>query len=266
MPDLRPGTTVEAHKKDRERQLLRAFGSVYPHIPSGQLDDFERPDFVLSADEGTVMGVELVDYVRGQGEGERGSTELMDEKDHEAVVREAEAMFSAENRASVQVNVSWHPGRHLKKSHQGTLAAALAELVERNAPREVLEPAAIERDQLRKTPLRRFVADVFVTRLTGKGKGAWVSFESTWPEVGEEEIQRILDSKDEKVEGYREHVCQHYETCDAVWLVIVAEGRYAASLVDLSDTVESHRFRTSFDKAVFWDKLNRTVITLHESP
>ncbi|MFW6135400.1 MAG: hypothetical protein ACOC7N_01105 [Chloroflexota bacterium] len=66
MRNLRMGTTVKTDKKRRERRLLAAFGSVYSPFPSGRLGGFERPDFVLCTDAGTVIGIELVDYVRGQ--------------------------------------------------------------------------------------------------------------------------------------------------------------------------------------------------------
>lgn len=266
MSRLRTGATLRTEKKDRERQLLRRFASRHPgYVPSGQLDDFERPDFVLSTDDGTVVGMELIDYVRGQTDNEGGSTDLKDEKDHEAVAGQAENMFNARNGASVEVHLIWHPGRHLRKSDRTPLASALAELVEANVPEKALETNFIEDQQLRGTRLRRYLSDVLVTRLPGRGRGVWSSFESAWTAVSEEELQSILDSKEEDVRGYHENLIEEYDACEAIWLLIVAEGRYAASLVDLPRSAESRRYRTSFDKAFFWDMVRDTVLALHDS-
>lgn len=265
MTSLRTRDLTQNDKKERERLLLVELASAQSDFPSGALDDFERPDFVLSTDDGEVIGIELVRYFRGQTTGQGGSIDLKDEKDHESVVRKAQTMFEAETNVSLQVSLLWYPGRHLHKSSLMELSIDLTELVRKNLPRRLLELVEVPRSQIAGTQLRRYVADILVVKLREGASSLWSSGESTWPEVSVGEIQGVLDPKNRDVQEYRQHVLRVYGRCSAIWLVVVAEGRYAASLVHLPDEVTGHRFRTPFERVLFWDRLGQTTVALLQS-
>ena len=56
-------------KKARERQLFDEVAQMYPEFPEGEIIEGESPDFQIHQDT-RVIGVEIVDYVRGQNKGE----------------------------------------------------------------------------------------------------------------------------------------------------------------------------------------------------
>jgi hypothetical protein len=55
-------------KKALERLSLEEAAAIYPDFPSGNVIETERPDFLISSDS-RVTGIEVVNYVRGQGAG-----------------------------------------------------------------------------------------------------------------------------------------------------------------------------------------------------
>ena len=56
-------------KKARERLFLNEVVTLYPDFPFGSIINTERPDFLIM-NNSQVIGIEVVDYIRGQNSGE----------------------------------------------------------------------------------------------------------------------------------------------------------------------------------------------------
>ena len=55
-------------KKKRERRFLDEFIQLYPAFPIGKVKCHESPDFLIEL-ETQMLGIEIIDFVRGQNEG-----------------------------------------------------------------------------------------------------------------------------------------------------------------------------------------------------
>lgn len=239
-----------ATKKDRERDQLKDLRSVYPAFPSGEIIDHEAPDFLIPTKSGTI-GIELVDYVRGQGES-GGSAERRHEELCERIIRMAQTEFEAKHDLPLYVHFFWYPNRHPSRALAHTLACSAAVLVARCIPEETYAFVSAGPDELAGTPLAPFLHRVYVVRLKASEGSLWTRTACCWPEVAVEELQELISSKDVRVERYRKQ-------CDSVWLVIVvdpiaADGFRLSSLATLLPSIRQHRFQTCFDRVVFFDR------------
>ena len=79
-------------KKHRELSFLNEFRTLIPDFPRGQVRPADPPDFLI-VDAGRVVGIELVDYVRGDASG--GSLVRKAERDREVVAEIARSAFEA---------------------------------------------------------------------------------------------------------------------------------------------------------------------------
>jgi hypothetical protein len=216
------------------------------------VEDFEGPDFLVHAEHDKTVGIEIVDYVRGQGV--QGSVHRRDEELHQQVADEAKSRFEEEASVTLEAHFIWHPGRHLKKSLVTPLACQAVEVVKDHMPIDLLQTVIIHSDQFSK-PLRRYLHSLFLVRLSGAKPTIWSSGEGDFIGVSAEEVQSVVDLKNEKAEDYRQH-------CDRIWLLIVADGSYVSSMVELLPEVRAHSFEADFDKVIFWDRLQRRSVGL----
>jgi hypothetical protein len=239
-------------KKQRERSLLNEFKSIYSDFPSGQIIEFEEPDFLVPTEMG-IIGIELVDYVRGQSK--NGSVLRRDEKLRERIANEAKAEFEAKHQTPLMVQIHWYGHRHLSKADVRLLASSAAELIEKCVPPEIFDMVRVGRERLAGTPLERFVPFIHVTRVRTAEQSSWSSTESGWIEVFVEELEELISLKDAKIDAY-------LQNCAIPWLIIVADRGHISSSVALPDTVKQYPFQTRFDRVIFWNRLNQSVITL----
>lgn len=239
-------------KKERERSLLNEFKSIYSDFPNGQIIESEEPDFLVPTEMG-ITGIELVDYVRGQGK--NGSVLRRDEKLRERIANEAKVEFEASHQVPLMVLFSWYGHRRLSKADVKPLAGSAAELVERCIPQETFGDLHVGREQLVGTPLEEFVPFIRITRVRTTDQSLWSSTESGWIDVFVGELQELISLKDAKIDVY-------LQNCASPWLMIIADRGYVSSSVALSDTVKQYPFQTRFDRVILWDRLNQSVITL----
>jgi len=240
-------------KKKRERLLLEELRSVYSGFPAGRIEEFEGPDFLVYTEGGEIVGVELVDYVRGQSE--KGSANRRDEQLRQRVVGEAKARLEEEILVALEVHFIWHPHRCLDRNSVTSLAVQVAEVVKRNIPLNVLGTATVHADQFAELS-RKHLHSLHLVRLRDTSLTLWSSVEGGWTEVSTGEIQSLVASKNERVGSYRQN-------CNKIWLLIVADGRHISSCVDLHTDVYAYPFETGFDEVIFWDRLRRSSVALH---
>lgn len=238
------GQLPMARKKDRERNQLKALKSIYPGFPCGTIVDHEAPDFLIRTDSETV-GIELVDYVRGQGD-PGGSVARRDEVVRLRIAEMAKAEFEATHGVTLEVHFFWYPHRHPSKSIAKLLASEIAGLVSRFIPQETHVRATVKRDQLGGTPLEEYLHSVFIVRLKNSGSGVWSEVASAWVEVAIDELQQLIGSKDIKIDQYS-------KVCDSVWLVIVTDELHLSSFAELVAHVKRHRFQTDFGRVIWFD-------------
>ena len=115
------------NKKDRERLFLEEVTSIFPDFAGVTFTDSERPDFLVTTGD-KVIGVELVDYVRGQDKG--GSPDRRNEIILKRVADEARAVFESQHSEPLMVHFLRHSHRHLRKSEVGDMAKDAASVIE----------------------------------------------------------------------------------------------------------------------------------------
>lgn len=241
-------------KKSRERTLLKELRPKVPGFPQGEITDSEGPDFLVRGEDGETVGIELVDYVRGQSE--NGSPLRQDESLRARILTEAKSRFESEDEAlSLEVHFSWFPRVHLKKDFITSLASQITTLVRTNIPPNVHDMVCIDAREFPK-PLNRYLRRIILVRLHETTSSHWSSVGAGWIAVSLEEIQSLINAKGQKLADYRKN-------CDKVWLVIVADGKSISSQVDLPADIHKFPIETDFDEIIFWDRCEAKVVPLN---
>src|SRR5215203_5794952 len=100
-------------KKEWERRYLKRVTALYGGLPSGTVSADEEPDFLVWSGEKN-CGIELVQYVRGQGKG--GSRLRWREELHDQIVASAQKKHEARSLTALSVHVHWFHHRELRGS------------------------------------------------------------------------------------------------------------------------------------------------------
>ena len=156
----------------------------------------------------------------------------------EGVMTEAYHEYRGLGGSPVKVAVRWNGDPPTSALERRALARQLAELVARHSPTEptgfILRahkdlPSGVEAIYLEWSPVDR-------------GRNWWngndTHVELTTPAA----LQSVLDRKERKWLRYQ-------TTCDAVWLLIAADAHFASTWVEVSETLLSHSYRSSFGRA-----------------
>jgi hypothetical protein len=101
--------------KERERTILREFEAVCADFPSGRLIEHEEPDFLI-LNNGRTIGLDLVDYVRGQrfGRDSGGSALRREDNNKEKVARLGKKKYEAICHVPLSVTFDWKGLRYLR--------------------------------------------------------------------------------------------------------------------------------------------------------
>ena len=240
-------------KKALERRFLEEVATIYPDLPSGSVIETERPDFLISSDS-RVTGIEVVNYVRGQGSG--GSDHRRNEVLWRQIADEARRIFESNNSDPLMVHFSWHSNRYPRKADVPEIAANVAETVERYVPNAVFERTQISGDNFLHTLANMYLDSIHITRVRNTGQAIWASIGAGFVSVSAPELQSILTSKNSKVREY-------LQRCDEVWLLIVADGQYISSTGELlPEGTPSSQFQSAFQRVLFYDRWNKQITSL----
>lgn len=240
-------------KKALERYFLEEVAAIYADFPTGSIVNGERPDFLVLGDS-QVTGIEVVRYVRGQDA--RGSDHRRNEVLWQQIADEARHEFESNHSDPLMVHFVWHPNRCPRKVDVSLIAASAAEAVGQNVPQALLERTQISDESFVRTPLYKFVDSIYVTRVKNVRQVIWSFISAGFVSVSVNELQPLLASKNTKVQAY-------LRRCDEVWLLIVADGRYMSSTGELlQEQSQSSRFQTSFQRVLFYDRLNKLITLL----
>src|SRR5690349_5872798 len=107
------------NKKQLEREVIERFRQEYPDFPRGKIVDFEEPDFLIG-DSPNKIGIEVVEYVRGQGP--QGSALRQLEVHRNQVVERATRIFEENIGVPLMVHCHWHSSKSLTRAEVDDLA------------------------------------------------------------------------------------------------------------------------------------------------
>jgi len=240
-------------KKKREKLLLEQFKALYADFPEGEIKEYEEPDFLVKKDDNNIVGIELVDYVRGQKK--VGSIHRRDESLHQRIANKARSQFEESNDTPLMVHFTWNDYHHPSKAEIGLLAESAAKIVIHHIPRRLFDVIRIRVGELPSTPLRKFVHFIDVTRVRDESQILWSSIERGWIGVKEDEVQSIINSKNSKVNVYNQN-------CNNIWLLIIADGAYVSSTVEIQSQTREYTYQSDFDKIFFWDYQSQEIVRL----
>jgi hypothetical protein len=239
-------------KKDRERFLLEGFAIVCPDFPPGRIENTESPDFLVS-DSSQVIGIEIVDYVRGQDS--EGSAYRRNEVLLQTIALRARREYESLYSDPLMVHFTGYPGQQLPKIRVPDLAADAATTVRRFVPETLFKSVRVDSDQFTGALLQAVVSSIRVTRVRNARQASWSPVGAGFVSASVNEIRDLIASKDTKAPAY-------LQQCDEVWLLIVADGTNISSTLDLSEEIRQARFPSRFKRVFFYDYQDKRAIPL----
>jgi hypothetical protein len=241
-----------SEKKAPEHLFLDEVATIYTDFPSGTITHTERPDFLLSSGS-HVTGIEIVNHVRSQDRG--GSDYRRNEVVWQQTADEARREFESDHSDPLMVHFLWHSDRYPRKADVPAFATSTAKIIAEYMPAHIFESIRIADNILQNTPLRSLVSSMHVTRVRNRQQVSWSSINACFISVSVSELQQQHTSKSAKDANY-------LQRCDEVWLLIIADGGYISSTVELPEDIRQDTFRSSFQKVLFYDRPNRRITTL----
>ncbi len=236
-------------KKEWERRYLERVKSRYPAFPSGTLIADEEPDFLIRGAEKN-CGIEIVQYVRGQGKG--GSRLRWREELHDQIVARAKLKHETRSANVLSVHLHWFHHRELRRNDVEWVSDDLSTLVSEYESLEINESVTFEPDY-------RAQINDFITRITlrrrSSGRNAWSNVEVGPAEADGLELQDLISLKNVKMSRY-------LKKCSEVWLIIVADGQRISSTGELNNRVRQMKFESAFDNVLYFDAEAESVIEL----
>ena len=243
-------------KKEIEDHWLRRFKESFPGFPEGQIVPGEGPDFIVQTEEGPI-GVELTRCFRAP---DRGSVLREQESLCERIRKKAEEEYEKRGYPRAAVAVHFNTRYHFTKHEVDALALALADLAFRDLTKEHKSPSVQEYDGIiEEEELPEFVTRVGARPMPGLPRSFFSPVMGGFiPHLLREEVQAVIDQKNQKVEVYR-------KKCSKVWLLIVAEGM-PSSMFDVPPGFDKTVFRTDFDRVFFLQSFGTRPMELRVCP
>ena len=236
-------------KKDREKGYLEKVKLLYAKFPRGSVVACEEPDFLVT-NEQTRCGVEIVQYVRGQGKD--GSPIRWREELHDQIIVAAKSKYEARSAIPVSVHLHWFHHRELRGNDVDRISDEICKLVIDWRPLKINESVGFEPDY--KRDVSDFISRVSIRR-RASGKSVWSNVEVGPAQADAVELQRLISSKNERVSSY-------LKKCSEVWLVIVADGQRISSSGELSLRERQTKFESEFNTILYYDAEGECVIEL----
>jgi hypothetical protein len=240
------------NKKIRERKFIDEVAQIYPAFPVGEIIDSESPDFLIKQNI-KIIGVEIVDFVRGQIEGE--SIERRNEVLWQKVANTAKEIFETKHNIPLLIHFHWNKRHFLRQAEILRLANDFVRLVENHIPEQLFGKIRIGLDELDGTLQDNVCHSITIMRVRNDKQSLWSFISSGWIGVQTNEIQHLIDVKNEKAQEY-------LGRCDEIWLIIVADGLYISSNIDLPEATSSNIFESSFEQVLVYDRISSSVFPL----
>src|SRR4030042_876851 len=194
-----------------------------------------------------------IDKARRQNKGE--SVERRNEVLWQKVANAAKCEFEAKHRDPLMIHFLWNHRYFLRQAEIPQLAQDATKLIETHIPAGLFEKIRIGSDELEDTLLEDVCHSITVTRARNSGQILWSFVSSGFIEVQADELQYLIDSKNDKTQEY-------LKRCEAVWLVIVADGRYISSNISLPSLTANNVYSSMFEQVLVYDRISKRIFPL----
>jgi hypothetical protein len=221
--------------KNVELFYLHKFKENFPQFPQGEICAHERPDFLVTTNEGRV-GIEITEFYRDMA----GTAEITLQQRraiHQQILNHAKSIADKRGLLGAHIQVHFDTNFYCKASETISIASKLVQLAEGmftgESSRELLKRDEI---QIEGIPM----LSVWWTKgTTSFWKSPWANFV---PGLLPEQIQGVLDAKTKRQSDYR-------KICDQIWLVIVMDRFKTSSFALIPPETLKHRYTHKFDLA-----------------
>jgi hypothetical protein len=237
-------------KKQIERRALETARRACSTIPSGEIHEFEKPDFKVETGCGTV-GIEVTELLPRAGS-DAFSSRLEEKSFHEKVVHLAEQEYNnTPGAVPVEVKVFfWNiPGR---KYDRRVMAKSLAEFVRSH--------------RAQATPVATFdwrpdMPEGFGVISISATTGSWWSGESVNLVLDQihQQIAERIEAKNKVLPTYRYNL-----PGVPIWLLIYS-GMEISRGVPIPHGIDDRTFSFEFDRVIFFSSLGNEVAEVRRS-
>ncbi len=243
-----------ANQKKREKAHFYDFKVSLDDFPEGKIDHRDTPDFRVCTDSG-ILGIEHTELFH---EPRKDGTVLQARETHIwRTVEQARKIY--QSRSNVPVNVRLRfSNLEIGKNDVSRLSDRLVTIVERNVPIEDWNKT-IKQTWGKDSLLPREFATLAIHRFDGIEEMIWMpALGGFQPEIPIEMVQERIRAKEKKLDAY-------LECCDALWLLIVAEGFMPSSWFDFVGDAIEHTYSSGFNRTFVFDFQNQQAIRLKTS-
>lgn len=225
-------------------------------FPKGDLQKHEHPDFIITQEDGTRVGIELTEYYRGQ-EKSKGSASRRNESTRQQIADAARRLYESEHNIPLWVMFSPCITLQMKGKRVEDIAAALVNVIVENLHGLGSQGKTIYLCETENVMFENVVSSIRLIKVQNATSSVWGFVEAGFIPINHEEIQHIIDNKNGKIENYR-------KDCDEVWLLIVAEGNRISSTIDTDgiSKLDNCKFESAFERVLFYDVCNESVAIL----
>ena len=243
---------MRIEKKEVERARLMQLRAIYARFPEGEIEDHERPDFLLRGRD--VLGIEVTGL-----HSDRGIADRRAEGAWRRAIDDARAEYKRDNLSPCHVIIEWH-GPPTRSREGGTrtsrsIAATVEQIIAATRDREV----HIEYSGHGGIQLPNGVERMDVQRVHDWAEGFWDFKQgAVVPTWSPSFIQAAINKKEQLFDRYR-------EKCDRVWLVLLAEHDYASSWGEHTDSSRANVYVTRFEHVLVFRTLSGQVTELQVS-
>lgn len=239
-------------KKARERLFLDEFATIVQNFPEGAIIESEQPDFLIIKPN-EIIGVEIVDYVRGQSQGD--SSDRRNEILWQRVADTARKKFERQHNEVLMVQFYWCPHQYPRQSEVEEIANEAVELIAKNIPSEIYGIFQVESSDLDDKKITYYVSSIHITRVNNTNEALWTYVSAGFISITPNEVQQIINKKDKKVPEY-------LNKCQEVWLLVIADGIYISSSVGIPQEVLQQEFISRFFRVFLYNRENKGVSEL----
>jgi hypothetical protein len=237
---MQPRLPLQA-KKLRELHHLRRFLELRPDLGADHVECSEAPDFLLSGEEGRVIGVEVAELYHPSASD--GASLQAQESLRGRAARAAQRVFEAlvPARPSLHVSIHFSSVNRLTKRGVVSVAPAIACAVDDHIPPPdgrcmVRSEWAIEGE------LPDEVCALNIYHFANHHRTAWATPGGTYvPALEYALVAQYLEKKDRRLALYRKQ-------CDEAWLLLVASDSHLAGMFRIDQHQLDLVGRASFDR------------------
>jgi hypothetical protein len=236
-------------KQRKEYSWFEQARRVCSAFPQGPFEQPDPPDIFFRDRQ---LGIEIIEYIRGQGI-KGGSPERRLESNREKIVAVAQAKFEQRSSGNIHVSVFWVNKTVPHGTRASLIADRLTELVSGMLRMsDVLDLCWRPNFNVITNRLDiEYFGQICVRRLR-KSNSSWTCDNAGMIGNYAELLQKTIDIKKSKVPRYA-------ESCGEVWLLIVATPHYISTTFSPDEDFDSATFRTHFHRVFVLDSFRDQV-------